>query len=129
MNNDKPKSNFFYSMQRKFLDFQLICTKKLHTVSFHSINTFQILEVGSEWRKLYPPIRLHESWVRDIRFNQNDASFMVTAGDRIAWWNLDLMPSLRAKKPTGEKRQEKTTSGGPVSGRRRLSSTGAGLFT
>ena len=64
-----------------------------------------------------------------IRFNQNDASFMVTAGDRIAWWNLDLMPGLRAKKPTGEKRQEKTTSGGPVSGRRRLSSTGAGLFT
>ena len=83
---------------------------------------FQILEVGDEWRKLYPPLKLHESWVRDIRFNKNDSSALVTAGDRIAWWNLDLMPHLRGKKTT-------PCSGGSASGRRRMSSTGAGLFT
>ncbi len=78
--------------------------------------TFQILEVGDEWRKLYPPLKLHETWVRDIRFNKNDCLSLVTAGDRIAWWNLDLMPCFRNKKST------------PTSvGRRRMSSSG--LFT
>ena len=60
--------------------------------------------------------------MRDIRFNQNDGLSFVTAGDRIAWWNLDLLPHLRGKKaPTG--------SGGNSTGRRRMSSSGAGLFT
>ena len=83
---------------------------------------FQILEVGDDWRMLFPPLKLHESWVRDIRFNISDSSALVTAGDRIAWWNLDLLPSLRGKKST-------TSSGGNTTGRRRMSSTGAGLFT
>ena len=83
---------------------------------------FQILEAGDDWRKLYPPLKLHESWVRDIRFNVNDSSALVTAGDSIAWWNLDLLPSLRGKKSTAN-------CGGNTTGRRRMSSSGAGLFT
>ena len=83
---------------------------------------FQILEVGDDWRKLYPPLKLHETWIRDIRFNRDDPFALVTSGDRIAWWNLDLLPSLRGKKAT-------PTSGGTTSGRRRMSSSGAGIFT
>ena len=83
---------------------------------------FQILEVGDDWRKLYPPLKLHESWVRDIRFNKNDGMSLVTSGDRIVWWKLDLMPSFGGKRAT-------PMSGGTVGGRRRMSSTGAGIFT
>ena len=80
------------------------------------------MEAKDEWRLLFPPLKLHESWVRDIRFNANDSSALVTAGDRIAWWNLDLLPNLRGKKSS-------STSGGNTTGRRRMSSSGAGLFT
>ena len=83
---------------------------------------FKILEVGDDWRKLYPPLKLHETWIRDILFNKDDSYALVTSGDRIAWWNLDLLPSLRGKKAT-------PTSGGTTSGRRRMSSSGAGIFT
>merc|ERR1719347_1303566 len=88
----------------------------------HDNGSIQILEAGDDWRKLFPPLKLHESWVRDIRFNVNDSSALVTAGDSIAWWNLDLLPSLRGKKSTAN-------SGGNTTGRRRMSSSGAGLFT
>ena len=87
----------------------------------HDNGTIQILDVD-EWSALYPPLKLHESWVRDIRFNENESLALVTSGDRIAWWNLDLLPRLRSKKTT-------PSSGGSVPGRRRMSSSGAGLFT
>ena len=48
--------------------------------------------------KLYAPLRLHQSWVTDIQFSK-DSSRMVTVGDKIAWWSLDLMP--RGQKNTG----------------------------
>ncbi len=78
--------------------------------------------MGDYWRKLYPPLKLHETWIRDIRFNQHDSLSLVTAGDRIAWWNLDLLPTFRGKKCSA-------AGGGNVPGRRRMSSSGAGLFT
>jgi len=88
----------------------------------HDNGSIQILEASDDWRLLFPPLKLHESWVRDIRFNQNDGLSFVTAGDRIAWWNLDLLPHLRGKKTP-------TSCGGNATGRRRMSSSGAGLFT
>ena len=83
---------------------------------------FQILEVGNDWNKLYPPLRLHQTWVRDIRFNEHDSMAMVTAGDRIAWWKLDLLPTIGGRKVS-------STVGGASGGRRRQSVSGAGLFT
>ena len=49
----------------------------------------QIWDVSSK-KRLYAPLRLHQSWVRDIQFSKDNIR-MVTVGDKIAWWSLDFL--------------------------------------
>lgn len=50
---------------------------------------YQVWDVRSGCR-LSQPLRLHQSWVTDIRFDR-DGLRMVTVGDKIAWWSLDSL--------------------------------------
>jgi len=53
-------------------------------------------------RRLHAPLRLHQSWVTDIRFSR-DSLHMVTVGDKIAWWSLGHMPRDTKASVTGSR--------------------------
>ena len=53
------------------------------------------MEFGT-WQRCYKQIRAHQTWVKDIRFNET-SNKLVTAGDKIVWWNLDVLDDPRRK--------------------------------
>ena len=68
----------------------------------------EILEMGS-WDRIYRPFRAHDTWVKDIKFNES-SSRMVTVGDKIVWWNLNLMTDIRSQSGHRFARRRKSSS-------------------
>jgi len=69
-----------------------------YLVTGHDSGEVKVWDIRTGASLLSSPLKLHESWVKDLAISK-DGKMLLTVGDRLIWWSLDSLEKAKTSVP------------------------------